>query len=34
MFVEIKERVAKKLASWKGKLLFIGGREVLIKAVV
>ena len=33
VFAEIKDRVAKKLASWKGKLLSIGGREILIKAV-
>ena len=33
VFAKIKERVAKKLAGWKGKLLSIRGREVLIKAV-
>ena len=33
VFVEIKEIVGKKLAGWKGKLLSIGGREVLVKAV-
>ena len=33
VFVEIKEKVCKKLASWKGKLLSLGGKEVLIKAV-
>lgn len=33
MFAEVKDRVAKKLAGWKGKLLSIGGREILIKAV-
>ena len=33
MFVEDKDRVAKKLAGWKGKLFSIGGREILIKAV-
>ena len=33
VFAEIKERVAKKLVGWKGKLLSIGRREVLIKAV-
>ena len=33
MFVEVKERVGKKLAGWKGKLLSIGGREILIKVV-
>ncbi|XP_075654731.1 uncharacterized protein LOC142624885 [Castanea sativa] len=32
-FAKIKERVSKKLAGWKEKLLSIGGREVLIKAV-
>ncbi|KAK9987792.1 hypothetical protein SO802_028031 [Lithocarpus litseifolius] len=31
---EIKERVGKKLSSWKEKLLSIGGREILIKVVV
>ena len=31
--MEIKERVGKKLAGWKEKLLFIGGREILIKVV-
>ena len=34
VFVEIKEKVGKKLAGWKGKLLLVGGKEVLIKAVV
>ena len=34
VFAEIKERVGRKLAGWKEKLLFIGGREILIKAVV
>ena len=33
VFAEIKERVGKKLAGWKGKLLSIRGREILIKAV-
>lgn len=33
VFAEIKERVGKKLASWKGKLLSTRGREILIKAV-
>ena len=33
VFAELKDKVAKKLASWKGKLLSIGGREILIKAV-
>ena len=33
VFAEVKDRVAKKLAGWKGKLLSIGGREILIKAV-
>ena len=33
MFAEIKEWAAKKLANWKGKLLSIGGREILIKEV-
>ena len=33
VFVEIKERVGLKLASWKGKLLSLGGKEILIKAV-
>ena len=33
VFVEVKERVAKKLAGWKEKLLSMGGREILIKAV-
>ena len=33
MFVEVKDRVAKKLAGLKGKLLSIGGREIFIKAV-
>ena len=33
VFAEIKERAGKKLAGWKGKLLSIGGREILIKVV-
>ena len=33
IFTEIKERVEKKLSGWKEKMLSIGGREVLIKAV-
>ncbi|XP_075663401.1 uncharacterized protein LOC142632980 [Castanea sativa] len=33
VFAEVKDRVAKKLAGWKGKLLSIGEREILIKAV-
>ena len=33
VFVEIKERVGRKLSRWKEKILSIGGREVLIKAV-
>ena len=33
VFIEIKERVGKKMSGWKEKLLFIGGREILIKAV-
>ena len=33
VFAEIKERVGKKLAGWKGKMLSIGGRYILIKAI-
>ena len=33
MFAEIKERVGRKLSGWKEKILSIGGREILIKAV-
>ena len=33
VFADLKEKVGRKLAGWKGKLLFIGGREILIKAV-
>lgn len=33
IFAKIKEKVCKKLAGWKGKLLSLGKKEVLIKAV-
>ena len=33
VFAEVKERVARKLSGWKEKLLSMGGREILIKAV-
>ena len=33
VFAEVKERVGKKLARWKEKILSMGGNEVLIKAV-
>ena len=33
VFAEVKERVGKKFAGWKEKMLSIGGKEVLIKAV-
>lgn len=33
VFAEIKERVGKKLAGLNGKLLSIGGRDILIKAI-
>ena len=33
VFAEVKDKVAKKLIGWKGKLISIGGREILIKAV-
>ena len=33
IFNEVKERVGKKLMGWKEKMLSIGGREILIKAV-
>ena len=33
MFAEIKEKVGKKLAGWKEKLMSIRGREIIIKAV-
>ena len=29
VFAEIKEKVSKKLAGWKGKLLSMGGKEIL-----
>ena len=32
-FNEVKERVGNKLIGWKEKLLSIGGREILIKAM-
>ena len=32
-FAYIKEKVGKKLHSWKRSLLSVGGREVLVKAV-
>ena len=32
-FAEIKEKVGKKLAGWKEKMLSMGGKEILIKAV-
>ena len=34
VFAEIKEKVGKKLVGWKGKLLSVVGKKVLIKAVV
>ena len=34
VFIEIKARMGKKMSSQKEKLLFIGGREILIKAMV
>ena len=34
VFAEVKEKVGRKLAGWKGKLLSIGGNEILIKAIV
>ena len=34
VFAEIKEKIAKKLSGWKEKMLSIGGKEILIKAVV
>ena len=34
VFAEIKERVRRKLSGWKEKIISIGGREILIKAVV
>ena len=33
IFVEIKEKVCKKLVGWKGKLFSLGGKEIIIKAV-
>ena len=33
VFVEIKEKVGRKLLGWKEKMLSMGGKEVLIKAV-
>ena len=33
VFAEVKERVGKKLAGWKVKMLSMGGKEVLIKVV-
>ena len=33
MFAKIKEKVGKKLAGWKEKMLSMGGKEILIKAV-
>ena len=33
IFAEIKERVGKKLLGWKEKIISIGGKEILIKAV-
>ena len=33
VFAEIKEKVGKKLSGWKEKILSVGGKEVLIKAV-
>ena len=33
VFAIIKERVGQKLAGWKGKLLSMGGKEILIKAM-
>ena len=33
VFVEIKEKVGRKLLAWKEKMLSTGGKEVLIKAV-
>ena len=34
VFAEIKEKVGKKLSEWKEKIPSIGGKEVLIKAVI
>ena len=33
VFAEIKDKVCNKLVGWKGKLLSLGGKEILIKAV-
>ena len=33
VFAKIKEKVGKKLSEWKEKMLSIGGKEILIKAV-
>lgn len=33
IFAEIKEKVGEKLSGWKEKMLSIGGKEILIKAV-
>ena len=33
IFNEVRERVEKKMASWKDKLLSIEGKEILIKVV-
>ena len=33
IFAEIKERVEKKLLGWKEKMLSVGGRKILIKAI-
>ena len=33
VFAEIKERVERKLLGWKEKMLSMGGKEILIKAV-
>ena len=33
VFAEIKERVRRKLSGWMEKIISIGGREILIKAV-
>ena len=32
-FMEVKQKIAKKLQGWKGKLLSQAGREILIKSV-
>ena len=33
VFAKMKEKVGRKLAGWKGKLLSIRGKEILIKAI-